>query len=79
MNRDKLFFRYVLLHYFDFKKNAAEMHRLLSEVYGDETPSKMERTCRVWFERFRNGNFDVRDKKRPRRKFDECRVVRIAR
>jgi len=29
----------------------------------DETP--LERTCRVWFERFRNGDFDVRDKERP--------------
>ncbi|KYN18167.1 hypothetical protein ALC57_09512 [Trachymyrmex cornetzi] len=48
MNRDKLFFRRVLLHYFDLKKTAAKAHRLLSEVYGDETP--LERTCRVWFE-----------------------------
>jgi len=29
-------------------------------VYADQTP--LERTCRVWFERFRNGDFDVRDK-----------------
>jgi len=63
MNRDKLFFRYVLLYYFDLKKTAANAHRLLSEVYGDGTPSK--RTCRVWFERFRNGDFDVRDKEHP--------------
>jgi len=62
MNRDKLFFRYVLLHYFDLKKTAAETHRLLSEMYGDETPS--ERTCRVWFERFRSGDFNVRGKER---------------
>jgi len=32
-------------------------------VYGAKTPS--ERTCRVWFERFRNGDFDVRVKERP--------------
>jgi len=51
----------MLLHYFGLKKTAAETHHLLSEVYGDETPS--ERTCRVWFERFRNRDFDVRDKK----------------
>jgi len=49
----------VLLYYFDLKKTAAEAHRLLSEVYGDETPSE---TCRVWFECFRNSDFDVRDK-----------------
>jgi len=50
----------VLLHYFDLKKTTAEAHRLLSEMYGDDTSSK--RTYKVWFERFRNGDFDVRDK-----------------
>jgi len=67
MNRDKLFFRHVLLYYFDLKKTAAEAHRLLSEVYDDETPS-LERTRRVWFERFRDGDSDVRDKERPAKK-----------
>jgi len=62
MNRDKLFFL-MLLYYFDLKKTATEAHRLLSEVHSDETP--LERTYRVWFERFRNNDFDVRDKKRP--------------
>jgi len=63
MNRDKLCFRLVLLYYFDLKKIATEAHRLLSKVYGDETLSK--KTCRVWFERFRNGDFDVRNKEHP--------------
>jgi len=57
MNRDKLFFRHVLLYYFDLKKTAVKT-RLLFEVYGDKIPS--EKTCRVWFELFRNGDFDVR-------------------
>ena len=35
MNRDKLFFWHLILHYFDLKKTAAETQRLLSEVYGD--------------------------------------------
>jgi len=62
MNHDKLFFRHVLLHYFNLKKTAAEMHRLLSEVY--ETPSK--RTCRIWFECFQTVIFrNVKDKERP--------------
>jgi len=64
MNCDKLFFRYLLLHYFDLKKTAAETHRLLFEVveFGDETPLKR---TRVRFERFRNGDFDVRGKEHP--------------
>ena len=37
-------------------------------MYGDETPS--ERTYRVWFERFRNDDFDVRDKEQPK-KFED--------
>jgi len=61
INRDKLFLRHVFLHYFDLKKTAVD--RLLSEMYGDETLS--ERTCRVWFELFRNSDFDIRDKERP--------------
>jgi len=67
MNRDK---RHVLLYYFNLKKTAAEVHRLLSEMY--ETPS--ERTCRVWFECFRNGNFYVRDKEgRKNLKISSCK------
>jgi len=75
INRDKLFFRHVLLHYFDLKKTAAEAHRSLSKIYGDETPS--ERTCRVWFERFRKGDFDVRNKERPAEKIKRFRAARI--
>jgi len=66
----------VLLHYFDLKKTAAKTHRLLSEMYGDETPS--ERTCRVWFERFRNSDFDMRDKERsgqPKKFEDELQEL----
>jgi len=32
MKRDKLFFRHVLLHYFDLNKTAAEAHQLISEI-----------------------------------------------
>jgi len=75
MNRDKLFFRHVLLYY--FKKTVAETHRLLSKVYGDETPSK--RTCRVWFEHFRNDDFYVRDKERPgqSKKFEDFELQEL--
>ena len=43
-----------------FEKNEAEAHRMLSETYGDAALS--ERTCREWFQRFKNGDFDVEDK-----------------
>lgn len=63
MDRDKLFFRCVLLHYFDLKKSAAEAHRLLAETYGESAPS--ETVCRDWFRRFKSGDCDVYDKERP--------------
>ncbi|EGI67318.1 Mariner Mos1 transposase [Acromyrmex echinatior] len=62
MERDKLFFRCVLLHYFDLKKSAAETHRLLAEIYGESVPS--ETVCRDWFRRFKSGDCNVHDKQR---------------
>ena len=41
------------------KKFAAEAHRMLSNTYGEAAIS--ERTCHKWFQRFKNGNFDVED------------------
>jgi len=32
MERDKLFFRHVLLYYFDLNKTAAEAHRFISGI-----------------------------------------------
>lgn len=52
--------REVLLFCYNLKKNAVEAHRMLSETYGDAALS--ERTCREWFQRFKNGDFDVEDK-----------------
>ena len=62
--------------FFDIKKTATEVHRLLSEVYDDETPSK--RTCRIWFQH-RNGDFDVRDKERPGqpKKFEDVELQKL--
>jgi len=41
------------------KKSAAEAHRMLSNTYDETTIS--ERTCRDWFQRFKNGDFDIED------------------
>ena len=42
------------------KKSAAETHRMLSNTYGKAAIS--ERTCREWFQRFKNDDFDVEDR-----------------
>ncbi|GFY29529.1 cytochrome b [Trichonephila clavipes] len=48
--------REVLIFCFNMKKSAAEVHRMLSNTYGEAAIS--ERTCREWFQRFKNGDFD---------------------
>lgn len=59
----KPFLRGILLHYYLMKKTAAESHRILVEVYGDDALS--ETTCRDWFRRFKSGDFDTEDRERP--------------
>ncbi|GFU57869.1 mariner Mos1 transposase [Trichonephila clavipes] len=49
----------VLYFCFNMKKSAAEAHRMLSNTYGEAVIS--ERTCREWFQRFKNGDFEVKD------------------
>ena len=57
--------REVLLFCFNLKKSAAASHRMLVEAYGDNALS--ETTCRDWFRRFNDDNFDLSDKKRENR------------
>ncbi len=47
------------------KKTAAEAHRELQKVYGDAALS--ETTCRDWFRRFKDGDFNVDDRPREGR------------
>jgi len=54
-----------LIYFFNLKKSAAEAHRLLVEAYGETALS--ERSCREWFQKFKNGEFDVEDKERSGR------------
>jgi len=57
--------REALLFCFNLKKSATESHRMLVETYGDNALS--ETTCRDWFRRFNDDNFDLSDKKRENR------------
>jgi len=62
---NKRHLRELLIYFFNLKKSAAEAHRLLVEAYGDAALS--ERSCREWFQKFKNGEFDVEDKERSGR------------
>ena len=66
--------REALLFCFNLKKSAAESHRMLVEAYGDNALS--ETTCRDWFRRFNDDNFDLSDKKRENRprKIEDCQL-----
>ena len=62
--------REALLFCFSLKKS----HRILVEAYGDNALS--ETTCRDWFRRFNDDNFDLSDKKRENwpRKVEDCQL-----
>ncbi|GFX20940.1 transposable element Tcb1 transposase [Trichonephila clavipes] len=49
--------REVLIFCFNVKKSVAKAHRMLSNTDGEAAIS--ERTCREWFQRFKNGDLDV--------------------
>ena len=57
--------REVLIFFFHSKKTAAEANWELQKVYGDAALS--ETTCRDWFRRFKDGDFDVDDRPREGR------------
>ncbi|KAG5320824.1 MOS1T transposase, partial [Pseudoatta argentina] len=59
---NKVYLRGILLHYFIQKKSAAEAHRSLVQTYGDNALS--DTTCRDWFRRFKNNDFELEDKER---------------
>ena len=46
-----------MIFYFNWKKSAAEAHRMLVEVYNDT-----DKSCREWFRRFKDEDFSVEDK-----------------
>jgi len=51
-----------LIFCFNWKKSAAEAHRMLVEVYSDTAPT--DKSCREWFRRFKDGDFSVEEKPR---------------
>ena len=52
--------REVLIFCFNWKKSAADTHRMFVEVYGDTAST--DKLCREWFRRFKDGDFNVEDK-----------------
>ena len=59
---NKRHLRELLIYFFNLNKSAAEAHRLPVEAYGEAALS--ERSCREWFQKYKNAEFDVEDKER---------------
>ena len=57
---NKRHLRELLIYFFNLKKSATVVHRLLVEAYGDAALS--EKSWHEWFQKFKNGEFDVEDK-----------------
>ena len=58
---NKQHLREVLIFYFNWKKSAAEAHRVLVEVYGESAPT--DKSGESGFET--SNDFSVEDKERP--------------
>lgn len=71
---EKRHLREAVLFMFNLKKNATDAHEMLKEAYGANALSV--RTCQEWFQRFKNGDFDVNDKDhgRPPLKFQDAEL-----
>jgi len=63
--------REILIFCFNWKKSAAEAHRMLVEIYGDTAST--DKSCREWFRRFKDGDFSIEDKPRSEqpKKFED--------
>ena len=69
MENQKKHYRHILLFYFRKRKNASQAHKKLCAVYGGEVLK--ERQCQNWFDKFRSGDFSLKDEKRSGRSVED--------
>ncbi|CAK9806173.1 Mariner Mos1 transposase [Anthophora plagiata] len=59
MSENKEHFRHIMLFYFRKGKNALQTREKICAVYG--TDAVDDSTCRKWFRKFKQGNFNLKD------------------
>ncbi|GFV40746.1 mariner Mos1 transposase [Trichonephila clavipes] len=66
--------RRALIFYYHLKENAAESHQMLVKAYGGNALSRAQ--SNRWFEKFQNGDFDVRNEEcgRAAKKFEDAEL-----
>ena len=65
MSFEKQHFRHCLLFFaFQLKKNVAEAQEMICSALRED--AVFYTTCKKWFQRFKSGNFDLNNEKRPR-------------
>jgi len=65
MEGNNVHYRHILLYYFKKGKRAADAHKKICYVYGDNALT--ERVCQKWFAKFRSRDFDINDAPRSGR------------
>ncbi|XP_018376647.1 PREDICTED: histone-lysine N-methyltransferase SETMAR-like [Trachymyrmex cornetzi] len=65
MSENKVHFWHILLYYFKKGKRAAEAHRKMCGVYGDDALT--EHAAQKWFAKFRSGDTSLEDGSRSGR------------
>ncbi|GFV14656.1 hypothetical protein TNCV_2586291 [Trichonephila clavipes] len=64
----------MYIYCYHLKNNAAESLQILVEAYGGNALSHAK--CYIWFEKFQNGDFDVRNEElgRPSKNFEDAEL-----
>ena len=77
MSYDKVHLIHCILYEYEQGQNSVEANRNLKKVFGED--AVCDRTCRIWFEKFKVGDFDISDESRSGRLslVDNARVMEI--
>ena len=62
MSYEKVRLRHCILYEYQQDRDSTEATQNLKNVFGED--AVCDRTCRIWYEKFKLGDFDISDKSR---------------